>query len=239
MVVVVKSTLHLFYTTLRARRPLIRTEMSLALRTFARAASRDEDAREAEPQPAHAAVAHLINVLASILAGAAQLKEEHVNIFKYTLLPLHLPASLQSYHPQLRACLGVFVRKLPEAGRLASDWVLRHWPRQSTSKQVLLLDELSEVLLMDRSAPQWLSGSASGAALLAHVAALMGEPHHAVVSAAMDLMEQGHPVAAAMATQPAGVRERLSANLRHTIEHNWNNDVKIKAKEVLAGLPAS
>ena len=120
-----------------------------------------------------------------------------------------------------------------------------------------MLDELSEILLMDRRAAIWLvaskaeeeaeavdagvegtgagpgAGAGAGAALLAHVVKLVAVPHHAVVSAAMDLLERDHPVAAAMAAQPAPLRAQLAANLRHTIEHNWNNDVKVKAREVL------
>lgn len=92
-------------------------------------------------------LSELLEILGSIIHGfAIPLKEEHRDLLMTGLLPLHLPASLPSYHDQLSFCVGQYAEKEHVLGREILKSILRHWPMRSSRKEVLLLMEMEEIL---------------------------------------------------------------------------------------------
>ncbi|PIN18706.1 Serine/threonine protein phosphatase 2A, regulatory subunit [Handroanthus impetiginosus] len=95
----------------------------------------------------HNGIAELLEILGSIINGfALPLKEEHKLFLVRALIPLHKPKCLSMYHQQLSYCVVQFVEK---DGKLADTIIrglLRYWPVTNSSKEVLFLSELEEVL---------------------------------------------------------------------------------------------
>lgn len=92
-------------------------------------------------------LSELLEILGSIIHGfAIPLKDEHRDLLMTGLLPLHLPASLPSYHVQLSFCIEQYAEKDAALGKDILKSILRHWPTRSSRKEVLLLSEMEEIL---------------------------------------------------------------------------------------------
>jgi len=95
----------------------------------------------------HHGIGELLEILGSIINGfALPLKAEHKRFLQNVLIPLHKVGRLQAFHQQLSYCVTQFIEKdnglaLPIMGGL-----IRYWPLVSSSKEVLLLNELEEVI---------------------------------------------------------------------------------------------
>ncbi|KAG0777117.1 hypothetical protein G6F22_012096 [Rhizopus arrhizus] len=83
----------------------------------------------------------------SIINGfALPLKKEHkVFLFK-VLIPLHKPATLPAYSPQLTYCVVQFVEKDPELVSDVMQGLIRHWPKVNSVKEVIFLAEIEDIL---------------------------------------------------------------------------------------------
>lgn len=97
----------------------------------------------------HNGIAELLEILGSVINGfALPLKDEHKSFLLKVLLPLHKAKSLGPYHPQLAYCIVQFLEK----DRALAGPVLRAlfhvWPRTNSSKEVMLLNELEEIVDM-------------------------------------------------------------------------------------------
>ncbi|KAJ9564148.1 hypothetical protein OSB04_000114 [Centaurea solstitialis] len=91
----------------------------------------------------HNGIAELLEILGSIINGfALPLKEEHKLFLVRALIPLHKPKCIPMYHQQISYCITQFVEK---DCKLA-DTVIRYWPITNSSKEVMFLSELEEVL---------------------------------------------------------------------------------------------
>lgn len=89
----------------------------------------------------------LLEILGSIIHGfAVPLKDEHKDLLRSAILPLHIPPSMPTYHVQLSFCVAQFVEKEPTMGVDVISTLLRHWPVRNSKKEVLLLAEIEEVL---------------------------------------------------------------------------------------------
>lgn len=96
-------------------------------------------------------VAELLEILGSIINGfAVPLKEEHKELLRKGLLPLHIPTAMPSYHVQLSFCITQFVEKDPGLANEVVVCLLKHWPGRNTRKEVMLLNETEEVLELTR-----------------------------------------------------------------------------------------
>lgn len=96
-------------------------------------------------------VAELLEILGSIINGfAVPLKDEHKELLRKGLLPLHIPTAMPSYHVQLSFCITQFVEKDPSLASEVVVCLLKHWPGRNTRKEVMLLNETEEVLELTR-----------------------------------------------------------------------------------------
>ena len=83
----------------------------------------------------------------SIINGFAQpLKKEHKDFLIRALVPLHKVGNLHTFHSQLEYCVTQFVEKDRTLSVPVIEGLLRLWPVQNSSKQVLLIGEVEEIL---------------------------------------------------------------------------------------------
>ncbi|CAN6448992.1 unnamed protein product [Victoria cruziana] len=89
----------------------------------------------------------LLEILGSIINGfALPLKEEHKLFLVRALIPLHKPKCIAMYHQQLSYCIAQFVEKDCKLADTVIRGLLKYWPITSSSKEVMFLGELEEVL---------------------------------------------------------------------------------------------
>ncbi|CAF0873854.1 unnamed protein product [Adineta steineri] len=92
-------------------------------------------------------LAELLEILGSIINGfAVPLKEEHKVFLERVLLPLHKTHSLSLFHPQLTYCVVQFIEKETLLGELIIKSLIKYWPKTCSTKEVLFLNELEEIL---------------------------------------------------------------------------------------------
>lgn len=95
----------------------------------------------------HNGIAELLEILGSIINGfALPLKEEHKLFLVRTLIPLHKPKCLAMYHQQLTYCMTQFVEKDCKLADTVIRGLLKYWPVTNSSKEVMFLGELEEIL---------------------------------------------------------------------------------------------
>mmetsp|Transcript_954 Transcript_954/g.1345 ORF Transcript_954/g.1345 Transcript_954/m.1345 type:complete len:471 (-) Transcript_954:211-1623(-) len=95
----------------------------------------------------HNGVAELLEILGSIINGfALPLKEEHKQFFKTALIPMHKVKPLHVFHRQLSYCVTQFVDKDHHLAVDAIFGLLKFWPVLNSSKELLFLNELEEIL---------------------------------------------------------------------------------------------
>ncbi|GAA5812827.1 Serine/threonine-protein phosphatase 2A 56 kDa regulatory subunit gamma isoform [Mucor flavus] len=92
-------------------------------------------------------VAELLEILGSIINGfALPLKKEHKTFLFKVLVPLHKPASLSAYSPQLTYCVVQFLEKDPDLVPGVIQGLMRYWPKVNSGKEVIFLTEFEEIL---------------------------------------------------------------------------------------------
>jgi len=92
-------------------------------------------------------IAEMLEILGSIVNGfALPLKEDHKNFLRKSLIPLHIPSGLPSYHVQLSFCVMQFVEKEPTLSLDVVSGLLKYWPVTHSRKEVMFLNELEEIL---------------------------------------------------------------------------------------------
>uniref|UniRef100_A0AC35U1W1 Serine/threonine protein phosphatase 2A regulatory subunit n=1 Tax=Rhabditophanes sp. KR3021 TaxID=114890 RepID=A0AC35U1W1_9BILA len=92
-------------------------------------------------------VGELLEILGSIINGfALPLKQEHKVFLVRVLLPLHKPRCLSLYHAQLAYCVVQFIEKDSTLTPQVLDALLKFWPRTCSSKEVMFLGEVEEIL---------------------------------------------------------------------------------------------
>lgn len=74
------------------------------------------------------------------------LKQEHKVFLVKVLLPLHKPRCLSLYHAQLAYCVVQFIEKDASLTPQVFDALLKFWPRTCSSKEVMFLGEVEEIL---------------------------------------------------------------------------------------------
>uniref|UniRef100_A0A2N9FSU2 Serine/threonine protein phosphatase 2A regulatory subunit n=1 Tax=Fagus sylvatica TaxID=28930 RepID=A0A2N9FSU2_FAGSY len=130
-----KTILHRIYGKFMVHRPFIRKAINNIFFNFI---------FETEK---HNGIAELLEVLGSIINGfALPLKEEHKLFLVRALIPLHKPRCLPMYHQQLSYCITQFVEKDCKLSDTVIRGLLKYWPITNSSKEVMFLSELEEVL---------------------------------------------------------------------------------------------
>ncbi|KAL5997346.1 hypothetical protein ACLOJK_008276 [Asimina triloba] len=130
-----KTILHRIYGKFMVHRPFIRKSINNIFYRFI---------FETEK---HNGIAELLEILGSIINGfALPLKEEHKLFLVRALIPLHKPKCIPMYHQQLAYCIVQFVEKDCKLADTVIRGLLKYWPITNTSKEVLFLGELEEVL---------------------------------------------------------------------------------------------
>ncbi|KAL5573421.1 hypothetical protein UlMin_023018 [Ulmus minor] len=130
-----KTILHRIYGKFMVHRPFIRKAINNVFYRFI---------FETEK---HNGIAELLEILGSIINGfALPLKEEHKLFLVRALIPLHKPKCVAMYHQQLSYCIIQFVEKDVKLADTVIRGLLKYWPVSNSSKEVMFLAELEEVL---------------------------------------------------------------------------------------------
>ncbi|GMJ08210.1 hypothetical protein like AT3G26020 [Hibiscus trionum] len=130
-----KTILHRIYGKFMAHRPFIRKAIN---NIFFRLIFETEK---------HNGIAELLEILGSIINGfALPLKEEHKVFLVRVLIPLNKPKCLAMYHQQLSYCITQFVEKDCKLADTVIRGLLKYWPITNSSKEIMFLNELEEVL---------------------------------------------------------------------------------------------
>ena len=130
-----KTILHRIYGKFMVHRPFIRKSINNVFYTFIFETGH------------HNGIAELLEILGSIINGfALPLKEEHKHFLVRALIPLHKPKCISMYHQQLSYCITQFVEKDFKLADPVIRGLLKYWPITNSSKEVMLLGELEEVL---------------------------------------------------------------------------------------------
>mmetsp|Transcript_25030 Transcript_25030/g.48963 ORF Transcript_25030/g.48963 Transcript_25030/m.48963 type:complete len:475 (-) Transcript_25030:212-1636(-) len=130
-----KTILHRIYAKFMMLRAWIRKSISLTFYNFIYATEH------------HNGVAELLEILGSIISGfALPLKTEHKQFLKTVLIPMHKVKPLQVFHQQLSYCVTQFVDKDHTLAPTVINGLLKVWPAVNSSKELLFLNELEELL---------------------------------------------------------------------------------------------
>lgn len=136
-----KTILHRVYGKFMVHRPFIRKAINNIFYRFIFETER------------HNGIAELLEILGSIINGfALPLKEEHKLFLVRALIPLHKPKCVSMYHQQLSYCITQFVEKDFKLADTVIRGLLKYWPLTNSSKEVMFLGELEEVLEATQSA---------------------------------------------------------------------------------------
>ncbi|PAA77306.1 hypothetical protein BOX15_Mlig033290g4 [Macrostomum lignano] len=92
-------------------------------------------------------VGELLEILGSIINGfALPLKAEHKQFLVKVLMPLHKAKSLGMFHAQLAYCVVQFLEKDSSLTEQVVLGLLKFWPRTVSSKEIMFLGEIEEIL---------------------------------------------------------------------------------------------
>ncbi|KAF7813643.1 serine/threonine protein phosphatase 2A 57 kDa regulatory subunit B' theta isoform-like [Senna tora] len=134
-------------------------------------------------------IAELLEVLGSIINGfALPLKEEHKLFLVRALIPLHKPKCLAMYHQQLSYCITQFVEKDSKLADTVIRGLLKYWPITNSSKEVMFLTELEEVL----EATQPAEFQRCAVPLFRQIARCLSSSHFQVAERALYLWNNDH-----------------------------------------------
>uniref|UniRef100_A0A803PH85 Serine/threonine protein phosphatase 2A regulatory subunit n=1 Tax=Cannabis sativa TaxID=3483 RepID=A0A803PH85_CANSA len=134
-----KTILHRIYGKFMLHRPFIRKSINNIFYTFI---------FETEK---HNGITELLEVLGSIINGfALPLKKEHKLFLVHALIPLHKPKCMIFYNQQLSYCITQFVEKDYKLADTVIMGLLKYWPITNSSKEVMFLCGVEEVLELTR-----------------------------------------------------------------------------------------
>lgn len=130
-----KTILHRIYGKFMSHRSFIRKAISNVFYRFVYETER------------HNGIGELLEILGSIINGFAMpLKAEHLQFLVRALVPLHKPKCVSMYHQQLSYCITQYVEKDPDTAIPVIQGIIKFWPWSCSSKQVIFLNELEEIL---------------------------------------------------------------------------------------------
>lgn len=158
------------------------------------------------------------------------LKKEHLQFLERALLPLHKPRTLGLYHPQLSYCICQFVEKEPETVVPILKGMIRYWAWNNSSKQVLFLNELEEMMELCRGDQI----NAIQDDLYKLLAACLGSEHFQVAERALYFWNSEHLCVNVLSQARAPVfLPYVFGPLSKNAQGHWNQTVEGLAQSVL------
>ncbi|XP_019437386.1 PREDICTED: serine/threonine protein phosphatase 2A 59 kDa regulatory subunit B' eta isoform-like [Lupinus angustifolius] len=137
----------------------------------------------------HNGIAELLEILGSVINGfALPLKDEHKLFLVRALIPLHKPKCLAMYHQQLSYCIAQFVEKDCKLADTIIRGLLKYWPITNSSKEVMFLGELEEILEATQN-PEF---QRCVVPLFRRIALCLNSPHFQVAERALFLWNNSH-----------------------------------------------
>ncbi|ESQ35473.1 hypothetical protein EUTSA_v10007450mg [Eutrema salsugineum] len=204
-----KTVLHRVYGKFMVHRPFIRKSINNVFYRFV---------FETEK---HNGIAEFLEILGSIINGfALPLKEEHKVFLVRALVPLHKPKCLQMYHQQLSYCITQFVEKDCKLADTVIRGLLKSWPVTNSSKEVMFLNELEEIL----EATQPPEFQRCMVPLFRQVARCLNSLHFQVAERALFLWNNDHIESLIMQNRKVILPIIFPALERNTQKH-WNQAV--------------
>ncbi|PKA55815.1 Serine/threonine protein phosphatase 2A 59 kDa regulatory subunit B' eta isoform [Apostasia shenzhenica] len=92
-------------------------------------------------------IAEILEILGSVINGyALPIKDEHKLFLVRALIPLHKPKCIAMYHQQLSYCISQYLDKDCKLADTIIRGLLKYWPITNSSKELMFLTELEEVL---------------------------------------------------------------------------------------------
>jgi len=92
-------------------------------------------------------IAEFLDVFSSIIPGLAlPVKEEHLQLLKNVLMPLHSKPKLEQYHQFLNECVIQFICKDYRIGAIVISGLLKFWPVMNPQKELLFLEEIEDAV---------------------------------------------------------------------------------------------
>jgi len=221
-----KTILHRIYGKFMSHRSFIRKTISNVFYRFIYETER------------HNGIGELLEILGSIINGfAIPLKQEHLVFLKRALIPLHKPKCVSLYHQQLSYCIVQYVEKDPDTAVPILKGIIRLWPWSSSSKQVLILSELEEILELVGS--EQLTQS-NGRESLQHtlytlLSQCVGSAHFQVAERALLLWNNEQLVQSGCLSRhfAPGILPIIYGSLYRNSANHWNATVEGLAQNVL------
>lgn len=215
-----KTILHRIYGKFMSYRSFVRKTISNAFYSFVYETER------------HNGIGEMLEILGSIINGfALPLKTEHVVFLEKALIPLHRPRCVTNYHQQLAYCAMQYVEKDPQTAVRIILGLIKSWPWTSSSKQVVFLNELEEVL--ELTGPEQLEAVLEP--LCRALAQWITSPHFQVAERCLFLWNNDHllNLGCLSSTHRAQVLPLLFGALYKSSQGHWNPTVESLAHNVL------
>lgn len=215
-----KTILHRIYGKFMSHRSFIRKTISNVFYRFV---------YETEK---HNGIGELLEILGSIINGfAIPLKKEHLQFLQRALIPLHMPKCVGLYHQQLSYCIVQYMEKDPTTAVPILTGLFKYWPWSSSSKQVLFINELEEILeLLQEEQLEQIKGE-----LFKLISSCLASQHFQVVERTLFLWNNE-----TLCSQGCLSRKYTSellpliySDLYEKSEHHWNQTVLGLAQNVL------
>ncbi|KAE9590247.1 putative protein phosphatase 2A, regulatory B subunit, B56 [Lupinus albus] len=212
----VKTVLHRIYGKFMVHRPFIRKAINNIFCCFI---------FETEK---HNGIAELLEILGSIINGfALPLKEEHKLFLVRALVPLHKPKCLPMYHQQLSYCVTQFVEKDCKLADTVIRGLLKYWPVTNSSKEVMFLGELEEVL----EATQPAEFQRCMVSMFRQISQCLSSSHFQVAERALFLWNNDH-IETLIKQNHKTILPIVLPALEQNARNHWNQAVKILTTNV-------
>lgn len=177
----------------------------------------------------HNGIAELLEILGSIINGfALPLKHEHKAFYKNVLIPMHKVKPLHVFHRQLSYCVTQFVDKDHTLSTDIVEGMLKFWPVLNSSKELLFLNELEEILEMTQ--PEQFEGFLGS--LFKRVAQGISSPHFQIAERALFLWHNEY-ISSLIADYRKEVLPIIFPALHGVSQSHWNQTVSSLTLSVL------
>mmetsp|Transcript_9490 Transcript_9490/g.10931 ORF Transcript_9490/g.10931 Transcript_9490/m.10931 type:complete len:646 (+) Transcript_9490:571-2508(+) len=213
-----KTILHRVYGKFMSHRQFIRTQIGYTFQRFVYETER------------HNGISELLEILGSIINGfVLPLKEEHQVFLRTSLIPLHKPKMVSLYYQQLNYCIVQYTEKDRSTCVSIINGLYRYWPWNHSSKQVMFLNGLEEIL--DTVVPDFVEEMKP--ALLRILSKSIQSEHFQVVERTLYLWNNNHIVTHCFAKDQAkAVLPAIFGPLKQKLKQHWNPTVMNLSDEV-------
>lgn len=218
-----KMVLHRIYGKFMSHRAFIRKTISNVFYKFVYETER------------HNGIGELLEIVGSIVNGfATPLKTEHLQFLVRCLVPLHKPKCVELYHHHLSYCVIEYIEKDPFVGKQFLLGFFKIWPWTDSGKQVTLLCELEEILVL--LGPDELKQSEGCAMMIFdHLARCLNSDHFQVEERTLFLWKNERLTDTGCLSK-SYARQILPLIYRPLYKHltgHWNPTVKSEAQNVM------